>query len=220
LIARARQGDAAAESDLIDALDPELRRLARHYVVADRCAHTPQTTELLHEAWLRLFGSAGVSIQDRNHLVALTATHLRRILVDCARQRNVTSGAGDDRRVSLTALDGGGSQQDDDVLAIDEALTALEAVDARASKVVEMRFFAGLTEAEAAQTLGIPVAAIERDWSFARAWLHDRLTAKHEPWRAPLTSREADALQPSARSAPSNPAWRPGPWRPWQSDCS
>jgi DNA-directed RNA polymerase specialized sigma24 family protein len=92
-------------------------------------------------------------------MVALIATQMRRILVDDARA---------------------GSQQDGDVLAIDEALTALEAVDARASKVVELRFFAGLAEAEAAQTLGVPVATIKRDWTFARAWLHDRLTAKDQ----------------------------------------
>jgi RNA polymerase sigma factor (TIGR02999 family) len=178
LIARARQGDAAAESDLIDALAPELRRLAQNFV-AERRGHTVQTTELLHETWLRLFGSARVSIQDRNHLVALIATEMRRILVDYARNAAKDAGAG--LRVSLTALDVLGSQQEEDVLAIDEALTALEAVDARASKVVEMRFFAGLAEAEAAQTLGVPVATIKRDWTFARAWLHDRLSAKDQP---------------------------------------
>ena len=148
--------------------------------MVERRGHTLQTTELLQEAWLRLLGSARVSIQDRNHLVALIATQMRRILVDYARRGNAANGPGAGLRVTLTALDVVGSQQDEDVLAIDEALTALEAVDARASKVVEMRFFAGLAEVETAQTLGVPVATIERDWTFARAWLHDRLTAKDQ----------------------------------------
>ena len=106
---------------------------------------------------------------------------MRRILVDDARRRNAAKSSGTGLRLSLSALDVVGSQQDEDVLAIDEALTALEAVDARASKVVELRFFAGLAEAAAAQTLGVSVATIKRDWTFARAWLHDRLTAKDQP---------------------------------------
>ena len=106
------------------------------------------------------------------------ATQMRRILVDYARRRNAAKGPGSGIRVSVTALDGVTSRPDEDVLTIDQALTALEAVDARASRVVEMRFFAGLGEAEAAQTLGVSVATIKRDWTFARAWLHDRLNMK------------------------------------------
>ena len=181
LIVRARRGDAAAEAELVDTVYPELRRLARHYLVSERRGHTLQTTELVHEAWLRLFGSASVSIQDRNHLVALMATQMRRVLVDYARRRNAAKGPGAGVRVSLTALDGVTARPDEDVLAIDEALTALEAVDARASRVVEMRFFAGLAEADAAQALGVSVATIKRDWTFARAWLHDRLNPKSAP---------------------------------------
>jgi RNA polymerase sigma factor (TIGR02999 family) len=178
LIGRARQGDAAAEDELIGAVYLELRRLARHYLVSERRGHTLQTTELVHDAWLRLFGSARVAIQDRNHLVALLATQMRRILVDYARRRNAAKGPGSGIRVSVTALDGVTSRPDEDVLTIDQALTALEAVDARAGRVVEMRFFAGLGEAEAAQALGVSVATIKRDWTFARAWLHDRLNMK------------------------------------------
>jgi RNA polymerase sigma factor (TIGR02999 family) len=181
LIGRARQGDATAEADLVAVVYPELRRLARHYLVSERRGHTLQTTALVNEAWLRLFGSTRVSVQDRNHLVALIATQMRRILVDYARHRNAARGPGSGVRVSLTALDGASSSRsDEDVLAIDEALTALEAIDARASKVVEMRFFAGLAEAETADALGVSIATIKRDWTFARAWLHERLKTSHQ----------------------------------------
>jgi RNA polymerase sigma factor (TIGR02999 family) len=177
LVARARQGDAAAEARLIDTVYPELRRLARHYLAGERAGHTLQTTDLVHEAWLRLFGSTPVSVHDRTHLVALMATQMRRALVDYARRRNAIKGPGAGVRVSLTTIDGLAKQPDEDVLAIDEALRALEAVDARAGRVVEMRFFAGLAEAEAAEALGVSVATLKRDWAFARAWLYDRLNA-------------------------------------------
>jgi RNA polymerase sigma factor (TIGR02999 family) len=175
LIVRARAGDAAAEAEIIGGMYPELRRLARRYLASERRGHTLQTTELVNEAWLRLFGSSHISVQDRNHLVALMATQMRRVLVDYARHRNAAKGPGAGIRVSLTAMDGATLRLDEDVLAIDEALRGLEAVDARAGKVVEMRFFAGLGEAEAAEALGVSVATLKRDWTFARAWLHDRL---------------------------------------------
>jgi RNA polymerase sigma factor (TIGR02999 family) len=175
LIARARAGDASAESELTAAVYPELRRLARRYLSAERKDHTLQTTELIHEAWLRLFGNSPIAVQDRHHLVALMATQMRRALVDYARHRNAQKGPGHAIRVSLSTTDRGLATPDEDVLAIDDALTALEAVDARASKVVELRFFAGLLESEAAEALGISVSTLKRDWAFARAWLYDRL---------------------------------------------
>jgi RNA polymerase sigma factor (TIGR02999 family) len=176
LIARARAGDAAAEAELIAALYPELRRLARRYLSAERKAHTLQTTELIHEAWLRLFGASPVSVQDRNHLVALMATQMRRVLVDYARHRNAAKGPGAAIRVGLAEAEGVSEAPDAEVLAIDEALDALELVDRRASKVVELRFFGGLREEEAAEALGVSLSTLKRDWAFARAWLYDRLT--------------------------------------------
>jgi RNA polymerase sigma factor (TIGR02999 family) len=176
LIARARSGDAAAEADLIAAVYPELRRLARRYLSAERKAHTLQTTEVIHEAWLRLFGSSAVSIQDRNHLIALMATQMRRALVDHARHRNAAKGPGAGIRVSLTETDLPAGTVAEDVLAIDEALTRLELVDRRASKVIELRFFGGLREEEAAGALGVSLSTLKRDWAFARAWLYDHLS--------------------------------------------
>jgi RNA polymerase sigma factor (TIGR02999 family) len=175
LIVLSQAGDKTAEAELVAAVYPELRRLARRYLSAERKAHTLQTTELIHEAWLRLFGTSAVSVQNRNHLVALMATQMRRALVDYARHRNAAKGPGAAVRVALTDVEAGAARPDEDVLAIDEALTALEAVDARVSKVVELRFFGGLREDEAATALGVSVSTLKRDWAFARAWLYDRL---------------------------------------------
>ncbi|MEZ5288674.1 MAG: ECF-type sigma factor [Vicinamibacterales bacterium] len=174
LVAQARNGDAAASATLIETIYPELRRLARHYLAGERKAHTLQTTDLVHEAWVRLF-SADVPVHDRSHLIALMATQMRRALVDYARHRNAAKGPGAAIRISLTHLDGVGVRPEEDLLAIDQALTALEEVDPRAVRVVEMRYFGGLGDAEAAQALGVSVATVKRDWTFARAWLYDRL---------------------------------------------
>ena len=177
LVAQARNGDAGASTALIDTIYPELRRLAHHYLAAERKEHTLQTVDLVHEAWLRLF-SADVSIHDRAHLIALMATQMRRALVDYARHRNAAKGPGAGIRISLDHIHEIGVRPDEDVLAIDEALTALEALDPRAVRVVEMRFFGGLADAEAAQALGVSVATLKRDWAFARAWLYDRLNTE------------------------------------------
>jgi RNA polymerase sigma factor (TIGR02999 family) len=176
LVAQARNGDAKASAALIDTVYPELRRLAHHYLAGERPEHTLQTSDLVHEAWLRLFSSEEVSVNDRAHLVALMATQMRRALVDYARHRNAAKGPGSGVRVSLTGATEVGIRPDEDVLALDQALEALEAVDPRAVRVVEMRFFGGLAETEAAQALGVSVATLKRDWTFARAWLTDRLT--------------------------------------------
>jgi RNA polymerase sigma factor (TIGR02999 family) len=178
LVARARSGDAGAEADLIAAVYPELRRLARRYLSGERKAHTLQTTEVIHEAWLRLFGSSEVAAHDRNHLIALMATQMRRVLVDYARHRNAAKGPGAGVRVSLTEGDVAAETIDEDVLAIDQALHALELVDRRASKVIELRFFGGLREEEAAGALGVSLSTLKRDWVFARAWLYNHLSGR------------------------------------------
>jgi RNA polymerase sigma factor (TIGR02999 family) len=176
LVAQARNGDAAASAALIETIYPELRRLAHHYLVGERPEHTLQTIDLVHEAWLRLF-SSDLSVHDRTHLIALMATQMRRALVDYARHRNAAKGPGAAIRISLAHLEDVGVRPDEDLLAIDEALTALAIVDPRAVRMVELRFFGGLADAEAAQALGVSVATLKRDWAFARAWLYDRLNS-------------------------------------------
>lgn len=170
-----RRGDSAAEARLNAAIYPELRRLARRALARERRGHTLQTTDLVHEAWLRLFGSSAVSISDRGHLLALMATQMRRVLVDYARRRNAAKGPGAGVRVTLDAAASVGLRVDEDVLAIDQALTALKDVDPRAARGVELRFFGGLLEEETAAALGVSLATLKRDWTFARAWLHERL---------------------------------------------
>ena len=177
LVTQARGGDAAASLALIDTIYPELRRLAHHYLGGERREHTLETSALVNEAWLRLFSSAEVSVQDRTHLIALMATQMRRALVDYARHRNAAKGPGAGIRVSLSPAHEIGIQPAEDVLALDEALSDLETVDPRAVRVVEMRFFGGLSEAEAAEVLGVSLATLKRDWAFARAWLYDRLNS-------------------------------------------
>jgi RNA polymerase sigma factor (TIGR02999 family) len=176
LVAQARNGDEAASTALIETIYPELRRLAHYYLGGERPSHTLQTIDLVHEAWLRLF-SADVSVHDRTHLIALMATQMRRALVDYARHRNAAKGPGGAIRISLGHVEDVAVRPDEDVLAIDEALTALASVDARAVRVVELRFFGGLADAEAAQALGVSVSTLKRDWAFARAWLYDRLNS-------------------------------------------
>ena len=180
LVTQARRGDAAASAALIDTVYPELQRLARHYLAGERPSHTLQTSDLVHEAWVRLFASAEVHVNDRNHLVALMATQMRRALVDYARHRNAAKGPGAGIRVSLSGAPDISARPDEDVLALDQALKALEAVDPRAGQVVEMRFFGGLSEVEAAEALGVSIATLKRDWTFARAWLFDRLQSGAE----------------------------------------
>ena len=175
LVSRARHGDSDASASLIDTVYPELRRLARHYLAGERPEHTLQTTALVNEAWLRLFGANGVAVNDRPHQVALMATQMRRALVDHARHRNAAKGPGAGVRVTLDQALELGLRPDDDLLALDEALRALEAVDSRAARVVELRFFGGFEEREAAEAIGISIATLKRDWVFARAWLFDRL---------------------------------------------
>ena len=177
LVVQARRGDAAASAALIDTVYPELRRLAHHYLGGERQNHTLQTCDLVHEAWVRLFSSADITVHDRAHLVALMATQMRRALVDYARHRNAAKGPGAGIRVSLAAAGDIGVRSDEDVLALDEALSALEEVDPRAVRIVEMRFFGGFQEAETAEAVGVSVATLKRDWAFARAWLLDRLNS-------------------------------------------
>jgi RNA polymerase sigma factor (TIGR02999 family) len=175
LVAQARRGNADASAALVNTIYPELQRLARHYLAGERQSHTLQTSDLVHEAWLRLFSSTDVPVNDRHHLIALMATQMRRALVDYARHRNAAKGPGAGIRVTLTDAHELGTRPDEDVIALDQALQALEAVDARAGQVVEMRFFGGLSEVEAAEALGVSIATLKRDWTFARAWLYDRL---------------------------------------------
>lgn len=174
LLADLRAGKPAAAPRLVAAIYPELHRIADHYLRSERAGHTLQPTALVHETWARLFGGHRDDWQNRAHFFAAVATEMRRILVDYARARNADKRQGQRVAVSLSGLVEPASP-DADVVLIDDALRRFEAVDARAARVVELRFFTGLTEREAAEALGISVATLKRDWEYARAWLFDAL---------------------------------------------
>ena len=133
-------------------------------------------TGLVNEMYVRLFGTTHVDWQSRAHFFGAVAREMRHILVDYARGRNADKRP--DRRltISLTEVDAVADEREEDVVALDEALSRLEAVDLRASRVVELRYFTGLSERETAEALGVSLSTLKRDWNFARAWLRDQLT--------------------------------------------
>ena len=170
---------AAQDPKALDRLVPlvydELRRLANYHMRGERTAHTLQTTALVHEVYLRLAGIKGLQWRDRAHFFALAGTLMRRVLVDYARrQRRDKRGGG----VSVTSLDGHAvsSAPSVDVEALDEALQRLAGVDPQQCRIVELRFFGGLSIEETAEALGISPATVKRDWTTAKAWLHHELT--------------------------------------------
>jgi RNA polymerase sigma factor (TIGR02999 family) len=166
-----RAGDQQAADRLMATVYSELRRLAGHYMRLERPGHTLQATALVHELYLKLFQSDSIEWKDRAHFFAVAGQVLRRILVNHARDRHAAKRGGKQVRLSLTDVNGLSEPCEYDVLEIDNALMRLEQVDQRAARIVELRFFAGLTEAEAAEALDISVATLKRDWAFGRAWL-------------------------------------------------
>ena len=168
-------GDVQALEALTPLVYQHLHQLARHYMAREPAGHTLQATALVNEAYVRLIDSGRVAWQDRNHFFVLAAQLMRRILVDFARSHlNQKRGGGQHR----TTLDEGlliGSQPDAELVALDDALVALAAVDPRKAQVVEMRFFGGLEEREIAEILHVSVDTVQRDWKAARAWLYGQL---------------------------------------------
>ena len=167
-------GDQTARDQLIPAVYDELRRLARHYMRRERANHTLQTSALVNEAYLRLVDK-NVPWQSRAHFFGIAARLMRQVLVDHARSRNYEKRGGNLQQVSLDGADVARGQAAD-IIAVDDALQTLAALDARQSQIVELRFFGGLTIPETAEVLGISHATVEREWNVARAWLRRELT--------------------------------------------
>jgi RNA polymerase sigma factor (TIGR02999 family) len=167
-------GEEAARSRLMDAVYDELRRVARRHLRGERDDHSLAPTALVHETYLKLVDQRRVRWQNRAHFFAIAAHLMRRILVDHARSRTAAK-RGNDRTVVLEAVEIETAPLDIDVLALDAALNKLAAVDARQSRLVELRFFAGLTVDETAATLGVAPITVKRDWAHARAWLFREL---------------------------------------------
>jgi RNA polymerase sigma-70 factor (ECF subfamily) len=180
LLHRWRDGDREAGNQLMTAVYPDLRRLAAHYLRHERPGHTLQPTALVHELYLRLFSGEPVECRDRAHFLALAAQQLRRLVIDNAREHHAEKRGGDRIQVPLSEA-GAAVADSEDLLALDQELNKLEALHTRSARVVELRFFAGLREDEIAESLGISVATVKRDWEFARAWLISRLGAGAAP---------------------------------------
>lgn len=167
--------DRAALDALLPAVYGELRALAGHYLRGERPDHTLQPTALVHEAYLRLSEQHGVDWRDKAQLFGVAAQMMRRILVNHAEARNAAKRGGDVTRVTLDDSVSWGGEPEVDVTALDEALTRLAKVDHRQARVVELRFFAGLSIDECAQVLGISPATVKREWTMAKNWLRDEL---------------------------------------------
>jgi RNA polymerase sigma factor (TIGR02999 family) len=181
LLVEWRRGDQAALDRLIPIVYGELRRVASARLRSER-SPTLQTTALVHEVYLRLVDLDRMTLQNRTHFFAMAARLMREILVDHARRRQAVKRGGDVTVVGLDGVDAGVENRIVEVLALDEALTNLASFDERAGRVVELRFFAGLSIAEAADALGVSSATVERDWTVAKAWLLQRLSpATHDP---------------------------------------
>jgi len=176
LLAAWSGGDRTALDRLMPIVQSELRRLARSYLRGERSNHTLQTTALVNEAYLRLVGQQRVEWQDRAHFFGIAAQMMRRILVDHARRKQSQKRGADATRVSLNEEIDAGPDAGVDVLALDEALEALGKLDARQARVVELRFFGGLSVEETAAALDISTATVKREWVTARAWLFRRLS--------------------------------------------
>ena len=175
LLDRWRLGGQDAANQLMELVYGELHRIAAREMRREHGEHTLQTTAVVHEAYLRICRSEPVDWKDRAHFYAIAAQQLRRVLVDHARRVQSEKRGGDVIRVPLLDSDGPAICVDDRVLAVDQALERLEALDPRAAKVVELRYFGGLSDAEAAEVLQISVATLKRDWQFAKSWLTAQL---------------------------------------------
>jgi RNA polymerase sigma factor (TIGR02999 family) len=171
LLARWKDGDEAALEQLVPIVYDELRRLARRQMAGERPGHTLQPTALVNEAYLRLVNLKQMQWQDRAHFFAMAARLMRRILVDVARSRGYQKRGGGAKQVSFTEALEVAEGQATDVVALNDALEALADVDERKSRVVELRFFGGLSIEETAEVLNVSRETAKRDWKFAKMWL-------------------------------------------------
>ena len=164
-------GDQSALEKLVPLVESELHRLAHHYMVRERPGHTLQTSALVNEAYIRLIDWKNVRWQNRAHFFAVSAQLMRRILVDFARERNYLKRGGGALQVSLTEAEALPLERNDDLVALDEALARLSQLDERKARVVELRFFGGLSVKEVAEVLKVSEETVMRDWRLAKVWL-------------------------------------------------
>lgn len=170
------EGDESALASLTPMVEAELRRRAHRYMRGERAGHTLQTTALVNEAYLRLVDSKNVRWQNRAHFFAVSAQLMRRILVDFARSRGYRKRGGGAQHVELDEAAVVADDRGAEMVELDEALKALAELDVRQARVVELRYFGGLSDAELAEVLNVSVGTVRRDWTLARAWLNRELS--------------------------------------------
>jgi RNA polymerase sigma factor (TIGR02999 family) len=178
MLAAWNSGDADALDRLMDLVYPELRRIARQYLERRRAGQSLESAALANEAYLKLVRAGGIRCENRAHFLALCSQIIRRILVDYARRRGFAKRGGDALRVPLDEVLVAAQASGIEMLALDQALDALARIDGRKSRVVELRYFGGLSIEETAGVLGVSVDTTKRDWRMARAWLIAKLTGK------------------------------------------
>jgi len=178
LLKQWKGGDDSALDRLLPLVYAELRRIAARHLRRERAGHSLQPTGLVHEAYLRLVGAPGPEWQDRAHFFGVSARLMRQILVDHARARGAAKRGGAARRVTLTDHVEPAVERDLDLLALDEALRRLEEMDPVQGRVVELRYFTGLSIEETAEVLGKSPATVNREWRMARAWLRRELDTR------------------------------------------
>ncbi len=175
LLADWQRGDQSALDRLMPAVYEELHRLAGRYLSHERSDHTLQATALVHEAYVRLVDQRSVRWQNRAHFFGIAAQLMRRVLVDHARRRDAVKRGDGARALSLEEADGQTPSEPLDILELDRALERLTALDGEQGRIVEMRFFGGLTVEESAEVLGVSPRTVKRQWRAARAWLYREL---------------------------------------------
>ena len=171
------QGDQAALAQLTPLVYQELHRLAHGYLAGERRGHVLQTTALVNEAFVRLIDWQQVEWQNRTHFFGVAATLMRHIMVQFAREQQATKRGGQALQVSLSEAVEVGARHNPDLVALDDALAALEKLKARHARVVELRFFGGLSLEETAEFMRLSISTVRRDWAMARAWLYQQLSA-------------------------------------------
>jgi RNA polymerase sigma-70 factor (ECF subfamily) len=169
-------GDREVLDKLVPVVYEELRRQAARYLKRERPGHTLQTTALIHEAYIRLIDQKNVHWQNRAHFYAISAKLMRRILVDHARSRQAAKRGGSDIKLPLEEAIIASEGREVDLVALDEALERLAAIDPQQSRVVELKFFSGMSVEETAEVLGVSTRTVKRDWNVAKAWLRREIS--------------------------------------------
>ena len=185
LLTRLRRGDQRAAEQLVPLVMDELRRLARYYLKDERTGHTLQPTALVHEAYLKLAGYQNLNWESRSHFIGVAASLMRQILIDSARRHRAAKRGRNFEQVSLDEhRDFLQVERSEELLALDEALHRLEKMNARQSRIVELRYFGGLSVEETAEALGVSPITVKREWATARAWLRAELEVRKPAGKA------------------------------------